>query len=169
MKEWTISWIPFWTILSEIMTGKNSIMAEINESKSNKNNIKVQRVHECIKYERDQLIEIALKCKQDSCCKIINKVICVKIREYRLSQRYKKGGKRLKITYRKLVQQHNTLNINNLINISCNGLGSNSNRDNTEIALISAQSPRIKELMLYDYIRESNTEMCTVTETWLQN
>ena len=60
-------------------------MAEINESKISHNNIKVKRVHECTKYERDQLIEIAHKCKQDNCCKIINKEPCVKIREYRLN------------------------------------------------------------------------------------
>ena len=64
MKEWTISWILFWIILSEIMIGKNSIMAELNESKINNNNIKVQRVHECTKYERDQLIEIAKNANQ---------------------------------------------------------------------------------------------------------
>ena len=151
MKEWTISWILFGIILSDIMIGKNSIMAEINESKIN-NNIKVQRVHKCTKYERDQLIVIAHKCKQDNHCKKIYKETCVKIREFRLNQRYKRGGKRLQTTCRKLVQQHNTLNIDNLINISCNDLGFNSNSDNIQIALINAQSLRSKELLLYDYI-----------------
>ena len=63
----------FGKILSEIMIGKNSIMAKINESKIISKNIKVQRVHESTKYERDQLIEIAHKCKQDNHYKIINK------------------------------------------------------------------------------------------------
>ena len=86
MKECTISWILlFCIILSEIMIGKNSIMEEIKESKIISNNINVQKVYECIKYERDQLIEIAHKCKQDNQYKIINKETCVKIREYRLN------------------------------------------------------------------------------------
>ena len=129
----------------------------------------MQRVHECIRYERGQLIEIAIKCKYDNHYKIINKDICVKIREYRLNRRYKRGGNRLKTTFRKITKQHNTLNINNLINISCDDRGSNSNRDNIWIALINAQFLRSKELLLYDYIRENNIKMCIVTETWLQN
>ena len=56
-------------------------MAEINESKTINSNIKAQRVHEFTKYEKDQLIEIAHKCKLDNCYKIINKKTCVKLRE----------------------------------------------------------------------------------------
>ena len=150
----------FWTILdilSQTMIGKEekigkyttkSIMVEIDESNISNNNIKVQRVHECIKYERDKLIEIVLKCKHDNCYKIINKDTCVKIREYRLNRRCRRGGKRFKTIFRKLVQ-HNTLNISNLINISCNDRFSNNNRDTIQIALINAQSLRSKELLLY--------------------
>ena len=106
----------FWTILdiqSKTMIGKEkkigkyttkSIMLEIDEQNISNNDIKVQRVHECIKYERDQLTEIVLKCKHDNCCKIINnKDTCVKIKEHRLIGRYKRGGKRLKTAFRKLV------------------------------------------------------------------
>ena len=78
-----------------------SIMVDINEPKTSNNNNKVQRVHECIKYERDQLTETALKCKHDKHYKIINKDTCVKIREYRLNRRYKRGGKRHKTAFRK--------------------------------------------------------------------
>ena len=38
-----------------------------------------------------------------------------------------------------------------------------------QIALINAQSLRSKELLLYDYIREDDIDMCIVTETWIQN
>ena len=38
-----------------------------------------------------------------------------------------------------------------------------------QIALINAQSLRSKELLLYDYIREDNIDICIVTETWIQN
>ena len=83
MKEWAILWLFSWTILdilSQIMFGKEekigkyitkSTMVEINEPKITNSNIKVQRVHECIRYERDRLIEIALKCKYENCYKII--------------------------------------------------------------------------------------------------
>ena len=117
-------------------------MVQINEPKIANNNIKVQRLHECIRYESNQSVEIALKCNYDNCYKIINKDIYVKIREYRPNRRYKRGGKRLKTVFRKLAQQHNTLNINNLINISCDDRGSNINRDNIQIALINVQSLR---------------------------
>ena len=48
-------------------------------------------------------------------------------------------------------------------------MGSNSNRDNIQLALIAAQFLSNKELLLYDYIRENNTKMCVVTDTGLQN
>ena len=52
-------------------------MVEINEPRFRNNNIKVQRICECIKYERDELIEIALRCQHDNHYKIIKKDICV--------------------------------------------------------------------------------------------
>ena len=124
-----------------------------------------------MKYEREELIGIAHKCKQDNQYKILNKETCVKIRNYRLNRRYKREGKKLKTVYRKLIQQHNTLNIDNLISISCNDLcfNSDSNSDNMQIAVINAQSLRREELLLYDYIREDDIDICIVTETWIQN
>ena len=171
---WTISWILFWTILdkvtSQIMIEKEgeigkyttkSILVAINEPKTS-NNSKVQRVHECIKYERDQLTKIALKCKHDKHLKITNKDTCAKIRECRLNRRYKRGGKRLETTFRKSEQQYNTFNKSNLINISCNDKGSDRSRDDIQIALINAQSLRIKELLLYDYIKQNSIDLCIV-------
>ena len=38
-----------------------------------------------------------------------------------------------------------------------------------QIVLINAQSLRSKELLLYDYIKEENIDICIVTETWIQN
>ena len=49
------------------------------------------------------------------------------------------------------------------------GFNSDSNDDNMQLALINAQSLRSKELILYDYIREDNIDICIVTETWIQN
>ena len=46
---------------------------------------------------------------------------------------------------------------------------SNGDVDNMQIALINAQSLSNKELLLYDYIREDNVDICIVTETWIQN
>ena len=74
-----------------------SIIVEINEPKTSNKNNKVKKVHECIKYERDKLTEIALKCRHDKCFKIINKGTCVKIREYRPNRNYVKRGNRLKL------------------------------------------------------------------------
>ena len=66
MKEWTTLRILSWITLFIITIGKNSIMKEIRESKTISSNTNGQRVHECIKYERDELIGIAHKCKQDN-------------------------------------------------------------------------------------------------------
>ena len=38
-----------------------------------------------------------------------------------------------------------------------------------QIAVINGQSLRSKELLLYDYIREDDIDICIVTETWIQN
>ena len=72
-------------------------MEEIRESKTISNNTNGQRVHECIKYERDELIGIAHKCKQDNRYKILNKKTCVKIRDYRLNEDTKEEGRYLKL------------------------------------------------------------------------
>ena len=38
-----------------------------------------------------------------------------------------------------------------------------------QIAVINAQSLRSIELLLYDYIRGDDIDICIVTETWIQN
>ena len=70
-----------------------------------------------------------------------------------------------------MTQQHNSLNIDNLVSINCNDWGSDRDRnsDNMLIALVNAQSLRSKELLLHDYIKEDNMDICIVTETWIQN
>ena len=149
--------------------GKNTNMEETSELKIISSNTNIDAINECIKYEREELIGIANKCKQDNRCKILNKETCVKIRNYRLNRRYKRGGKRLNIAYWKLIQQHNTLNIDNLVSVSCNDLGFSSDRnsDNMLIVLVNAQSLRSKDLLLHEYIKEDNIDICIVTETWI--
>ena len=70
-----------------------------------------------------------------------------------------------------MTQWHISLNIDNLVIINCNDWGSNRDRnsDNMLIALVNAQSLRSKELLLHDYIKEDNIDICIVTETWIQN
>ena len=167
-----ITWKIFsWIIVFVINIGKNTNMEETSELKIISSNTNSDGIHECIKYERDELIGIANKCKQDSQYKILNKETCVKIRNYRLNSRYRRGGKRLNIAYRKLIQQHNTLNIDNLVSNSCNDLGFNSDRnsDNMLIVLVNAQSLRSKDLLLHEYIKEDNIDICIVRETWIPN
>ena len=74
-----------------IIIGKNSTMEETSELQITSSNTNSHRIHECIKYEREKLIGIALKCKQDNWYKILNKETCVKIGNYRLNRRYKRG------------------------------------------------------------------------------
>ena len=167
-----ITWKIFsWIIVFVMNIGKNTNMEETSELKIISSNTNTDGINECIKYEREELIGIANKCKQENRYKILNKETCVKIRNYRLNRRYKIGGKTLNIAYRKLIQQHNTLNIDNLVSISCNDLGFNSDRNsgNMLIVLVNAQSLRSKDLLLHEYIKEDNIDICIVTETWIQN
>ena len=66
MKEWTTLRILSWITLFVIIIGKNSIMEETSELKTISSNTYSHRIHECIKYERKELIGIAHKCKQDN-------------------------------------------------------------------------------------------------------
>ena len=154
-----------------INIGQYKNMEESSEFKMISSNINRDGNHECIKYEREELIGIASKCRQDNRYRILNRETCVKIRNFRLNRRYKRGGKRLNIAYRKSIQQHNTLNIDNLVSINCNDWGSDSDRnsDNMLIVLVNAQSLRGKELLLHDYIKEDDIDICIVTESWIQN
>ena len=154
-----------------INIGKNINMEETSELKIISSNSNSDGIHECIKYEREELIGIASKCEQDNRYKILNKETCVKIRNYRLNRRYKRGGKRLNIAYRKSIQQHNTPITDNLVTISCNDWGVNSdmNSDNMLIVLVNAQFLRSKDLLLHEYIKEDNIDICIVTDTWIQN
>ena len=64
--EWTTLRILSWITLFVIIIGNNSIMEERRESKTISSNTNSHRNHECIKYEREELIGIAHKCKQDN-------------------------------------------------------------------------------------------------------
>ena len=85
MKEWTTLRIFSWIMLFVIIIGKNSVMEETRELKTISSNTTGHRIHECIKYEREELIGIAHKCKQDNHYKILNKEACIKIRNYKLN------------------------------------------------------------------------------------
>ena len=66
MKVWTTLRIFSWITLFVIIIGKNSIMEETREFKTISSNTTSHGIHECIKYEREELIGIAHKCKQDN-------------------------------------------------------------------------------------------------------
>ena len=154
--------------------GQYKNMEESSELTRSSGNINRDGNQQCIKYEREELIGIASKCMQDNQYRILNRETCVKIRYFRLNRRYRRyrrGGKKCNIAYRKLTQQDNSLNIDNLVSINCNDWGSDRDRnsDNMLIALVNAQSLRSKELLLHDYIKEDNIDICIVTETWIQN
>ena len=149
-------------------------MEESSELTRSSGTINREGNQQCIKYEREELIGIASKCMQDNRYRILNRETCVKIRYCRLNRRYRRyrrGAKKHNIAYRKLTQRHNSLNIDNLVSINCNDWGSDRDRnsDNMLIALVNAQSLRSKELLLHDYIKEDNIDICIVTETWIQN
>ena len=40
---------------------------------------------------------------------------------------------------------------------------------NIKVTLVNIQSIRNKGLILYDYLQSNDTDICILTETWLQN
>ena len=40
---------------------------------------------------------------------------------------------------------------------------------NIKVTLVNIQSIRNKDLILYDYLQSNDTDICILTETWLQN
>ena len=67
--------------------GKNTNMEETSELKIISSNTTIDGIHECIKYEREEMIGIANKCKQDNRYKILNKETCVKIKKLQTKQK----------------------------------------------------------------------------------
>ena len=62
-----ITWKFFsWIIVFVISIGKNTTMEETSELKIISSNTNSDRIHECIKHEREELIGIANKCKKDN-------------------------------------------------------------------------------------------------------
>ena len=63
---WIIWKIFSWTIVLIIDIGQYKNMEESSEFKMISSNVNRDGNHECIKYEREELIGIASKCRQDN-------------------------------------------------------------------------------------------------------
>ena len=83
-----ITWKIFsWIIVFVMNIGKNTNMEGTSQLKIISSNTNIDGINECIKYEREELIGIANKCKQDNRYKILNKETCVKIRKPQTKQK----------------------------------------------------------------------------------
>ena len=106
-----IIWKSFsWMIVLMVNIGQYKNMEESSELTRSNGNINRDGNQQCIKYEREELIGIASKCMQDKRYRILNRDTCVKIRYFRLNRRYRRyrrGGQKHNIAYRKLT--HSTI------------------------------------------------------------
>ena len=86
------------------------------------------------------------------------------IRKYRLNKMGQRGGQK----------RHNQdkVDLDSLITVNIiedrTHLQANSS-SNIKVTLVNIQSIRNKDLILYDYLQWNDTDICILTETWLQN
>ena len=86
------------------------------------------------------------------------------IRKYKLNRRGQRGGQKR--------HKQGKVDLESLIAVNINEdktqLQGNSS-SNINGTLANIQSIRNKDLMLYDYLQSNDTDICILTETWLQN
>ena len=86
------------------------------------------------------------------------------IRKYRLNRRGQRGGQRR--------HKQSKVDLGSLIIVNINEDISQlqvNNCSNITVTQANIQSIRNKDLILYDYLQLNDSDICILTETWLQN
>ena len=86
------------------------------------------------------------------------------IRKHKLNRRGQRGGQRK--------HKQGKVELGSLITININEDTTQVQVDsssNIKVTLANIQSIRNKDLLLYDYLQSNNSDICILTETWLQN
>jgi exonuclease III len=121
-----------------------------------------------IVYSRQELLDIRESTKHSRLLRIMTPQVMYNIRVCRINRRktrrWKRGGMKQK---RKVLDEKRGINMDNLISIGINDRDVSNKNQNFRIGLINARSVKNKEILLMNEIKESNIDICVVTETWL--
>ena len=134
----------------------------------NRNNMEVQIGKlRPIRYDRNQLFAINLNYVTHRTR--LNGDTVINVRRLRINKRHrgKRGGIRLSHKYRQEWMIHNSINLNNLVQVSLQKAAETTMEVN--ISTMNTQSLRNKKYVLVEDIETNAVDLCVLTETWLDN
>ena len=120
-----------------------------------------------IQYNKVKLYSIADKVRSDPRYKVFYHKTCNNIRKLKLNRRGCRGGVRMK-SHLDIIYPISS-NKENLISINTETQEVIPNHCSLCICLANIQSVKNKQLILYQYLVESNINLCVLTETWLRD
>ena len=120
-------------------------------------------------YTLDQLWQIKEGVKQDRTLWIISPETVNTIRKLRIQKRRKRGKRGGAKVHQAILARKRSVNINNIIQCKAKGLINCEKelRKNLGLTIINIQSIKNKDTNLLDHLVENKTDICIVTETWL--
>ena len=124
----------------------------------------VQNSEQKITYNNDLLVQIKKEMVKDKRYKRLDLDTIKTIRKYRLNRRGQRGGQKR--------HKQGKVDLESLITVNINEDKTQlqaSSSSNIKVTLANIQSIRNKDLIPYDYLQSNDTEICILTETWLQN
>ena len=140
------------------------ILSKQNTKDKNKLTMKpVQGVQTAIQYTANELKGIKLKVDHDRRFRILHTDTCLTIRQLRLNRKPGRWGKPKSIQERSA----NLLNLR-LVPIST-GPRQHQYQKCCKLMLLNAQSIKNKDTLVMDKVIESKTDICIITEMWLND
>ena len=120
-------------------------------------------------YTLNQLWQIKASVELDRSLSIISPGTVNLIRRLRLQRRRYRGNRGGVKVHHTLLERNRSVNINNIIQCKPNYLDSRDIelRKNLELTVVNIRSIKNKDSILLDHLVESKTDICMVTETWL--
>ena len=99
----------------------------------------------------------------------LNGDIVINVRRLRINRRHsrKRGGIRLSYRYRQEWRIHNSLNLNNLVQVSLQKAVETTLEVN--LSTMNTQSLRNKEYVVLEDFKTNAVDLSVLTETWLDN
>ena len=124
----------------------------------------LQNGRQKITYNHDNLVQIKEEMVKDERYKRTDLDTIKIVRKYRLNKRGQRGGQKRHMQGKVDLESLTIINIRE----DKAQLQVNSST-NIKVKLANKQSIKNKDLILYDYLQSNDTDICILTETWLQN
>ena len=126
-----------------------------------------------IKYDRNELLHIRDQMKSKVIYKTLHPLAVTKIRKYRIFKRLCRGGRNKRTLMSENRSENRQACLENLIPVRCEKTDHiyrpHHHKMTMSTANIQSITSRNKDLALIDILLESNLDICTLTETWLNN